>query len=586
VTRFPLFRFLGWPNRHIRWKIVLPYAFLTLVLAGVGSFLATRMVTGTLEERFDNQLAEAGRVTSDAVVRTERNHLSVVRSVSFTNGVSDSVANGDAVSTNLLVNPIAVNTSIERLQVLNEDGERLVGLSRGGTSGAAYETITGDDPSGWQLVQRVLSGEVDTSGDKFAQVVETSDGYVLYTAGPIVLNNAIVGAVLAGTTLTTFLERAKGESLADVTLYDFNGNALESTFVAPADKASGEAGDLTADGGIILAAAGEEGTFRDSRTVWGREYDLAYGVLQLRGEGVGLYSVALPTDFIFSAGNTTRTQVALLFGLGIAAVLAIGLFLAHRLTQPILRLVGTAARVTGGDLTARSGIRSADEIGTLATSFDTMTAKLQRQHLATIKALTSAIDARDPYTLGHSVRVGQLAVMIGQDLDLNDRMLAHLETGGYLHDIGKIGIRDAVLLKPGKLTDEERRAINDHPTIGLRILNPVELPPEVVAFVASHHEKLDGSGYPNGLRGGEVPLVARIASVSDMYDAMTTDRPYRLAMTPEECMEILKGESGTLLDPEVVKAMKRVLMAWEQRRAIEPELKGFNLREYARPEIN
>jgi putative nucleotidyltransferase with HDIG domain len=578
-------RVLGWPNRHIRWKIVLPYAFLTLVLAGVGSFLATRLVTGTLEERFDNQLAEAGRVTSDAVVRTERSHLSVVRSVAFTDGIDTAVQSHDAGALNLLVGPIAVNAGIERVQVIDASGDRLTGLLRTPSGGLDYQQMTdSDNPGKWQIVQRVLSGDADASGDKFAQIIETSSGYVLYTAGPITENNAVVGVVLAGTTLSTFLDRAKAESLADVTIYDFDGNLLESTFVKPEKNEVNEA-PLTADGDLVLTSARDESTLRDSRTIWGRDYDLAYGVLQLRGEGVGLYSVALPTDFIFNAGNTTRTQVAVLFGLGIAAVLAIGLYLAHRLTQPILRLVGTAVRVTGGDLSARSGIQSADEIGTLATSFDAMTAKLQRQHLSTIKALTSAIDARDPYTLGHSVRVGQLAVMVGEELDLNERMLSHLETGGYLHDIGKIGIRDAVLLKPGSLTVEERKIIQDHPTIGLNILSPVELPQEVVNIVGGHHERLDGSGYPKGLKGHEVPLVARIAAVSDMYDAMTTDRPYRLAMTPEEAMAILNKESGEILDPDVVKALKRILMAWEQRRRLEPELKGFSHGEYSRPEF-
>jgi putative nucleotidyltransferase with HDIG domain len=269
--------------------------------------------------------------------------------------------------------------------------------------------------------------------------------------------------------------------------------------------------------------------------------------------------------------------VALLFGGGIVAVMAIGLFLANRLTQPILRLVGTAKRVTGGDLTARSGVRTSDEIGTLAASFDAMTARLQRQHLSTIKALTSAIDARDPYTLGHSVRVGQLAVTIGRQLKLDRTMLGHLETGGYLHDIGKIGIRDHVLLKPGRLTPEERAIIEEHPRIGLEILQHVELPPEVVAFVGGHHERLDGSGYPSRLSGEAVPLVARIAAVSDMYDALTTDRPYRAAMTPEEAMGILKSESGSYLDDDVVWALRDCLEDWERRRKVEPELRGFKL---------
>jgi putative nucleotidyltransferase with HDIG domain len=172
-----------------------------------------------------------------------------------------------------------------------------------------------------------------------------------------------------------------------------------------------------------------------------------------------------------------------------AAALGIGLYLTHQLTKPILRLVRTARIVASGDLTVRSGVKSGDEIGILATSFDEMTNKLQRQHLSTIRALTSAIDARDPYTMGHSVRVGQLAMMLGRQLGMEDKRLARLEVGGYLHDIGKIGIRDAVLLKPGRLTPEERTIIEDHPRIGLSILEAVDLPEEVVRFVQDHHER-------------------------------------------------------------------------------------------------
>jgi putative nucleotidyltransferase with HDIG domain len=270
-------------------------------------------------------------------------------------------------------------------------------------------------------------------------------------------------------------------------------------------------------------------------------------------------------------------QMALLFGIGMAAVLAVGLFLARLLTQPLLRLVRAARLVAAGDLTARSEVRSGDEIGILASSFDEMTEKLQRQHFATVKALTSAIDARDPYTLGHSVRVGQLAVMLGRHLGLDEKTLAQIEVGGYLHDIGKIGIRDAVLLNPSQLTAEERCAVNEHPRIGLTILQPVDLPREILDFVQDHHERLDGSGYPGGLRGEQVSIIARIAAVADMYDAVTTRRPYREPMTPEEALNLLRSEDGRLLDPRVVDALAAVLPEWERRRATERDLQGLGL---------
>jgi putative nucleotidyltransferase with HDIG domain len=276
----------------------------------------------------------------------------------------------------------------------------------------------------------------------------------------------------------------------------------------------------------------------------------------------------------------------LLFGVGMAAVLGIGMYLTHRLTKPILALVRTARMVAAGDLTVRSGVITGDEIGILATSFDDMTAKLQRQHLSTVRALTSAIDARDPYTMGHSVRVGQLAMMLGKQLGMEETRLARLEIGGYLHDIGKIGIRDAVLLKPGRLTPEERTIIEEHPQIGLAILEAVDLPKEVVQFVADHHERLDGSGYPRGLRDEDVSIQARIAAVADMYDAITSERPYRDPMSPGEALDLLRSESGRFLDPRVVEALSAVMDEWEERRRREPVLRGFRLPDLNLPRVS
>jgi putative nucleotidyltransferase with HDIG domain len=568
---------LTWPFRHVRWKIVLPYAVLTVALAVAGSYIAARLVTSSLSDRFDNQLAEAGRVVSDAVVRKEREHLETVRAVAFTEGVAEATLARDATTVSNLVSPIAANAKVERLEVLDVSGSRLKAMALTDPETLAYTDISDSDtPGSWPLVQKVLTGEIDQLGDKYAQIVQTPTGFVLYTAGPIKYGENRVGVVLVGTTLESFIIQAKTEALADVTLYDFEGNPLSSTYVRPQEASASEANlNLTPD--VLDPVVPGTATIREHRTLWGRGYDLMYGRLEVRDQAVAIYSVGLPTDFIFSAGNATRGRVAILFGIGMAAVMGIGLILAHVLTRPILRLVNTARQVSSGDLTARSGVHSADEIGTLATSFDEMTERLQRQHLSTVRALTSAIDARDPYTMGHSVRVGQLAMMIGRQLGHDDLILSRLEVGGYLHDIGKIGIRDNVLLKPGRLTEEERHAIEDHPRIGLAILEAVELPAEVLQFVGGHHERLDGTGYPRGLKGIEVPIIARIAAVADIYDALTTDRPYRGPETPQKTLSILRSDAITKLDPEVIDALESVMWEWERRRREEPELTGFRL---------
>ena len=577
-------RVLSWPFRHIRWKIVLPYAFLTVVIAVIGSYLATKAVTDSLQERFENQLAEAGRVTSDKVVRKEKEHLETVRAVAFTDGVANAVQTGDRATLMSLVQPIATNAAVERVEVLDAQGNRVTAPRLSNASSLTYEQVSDTDlPASWPLVQRVLQGQSDERGDKFAQIIETSSGYVLWTAGPIVTDNGRAGVVLVGTTLETFVRQSKAEALADVTVYDFTGNPLTSTFPI-GERTSAEEASLDMPPAILDDSI-KGSVVREQRSLFSRGYDLLYGRLELRGQVVGLYSVGLSTDFIFNEGSSTRTKVMLLFGVGIALVLGIGLYLTHQLTKPILRLVRTARLVAMGDLTVRSGIITADEIGILATSFDEMTARLQRQHLSTIRALTSAIDARDPYTMGHSVRVGQLAMMLGRELGLEDTRLARLEVGGYLHDIGKIGIRDAVLLKPGKLTPEERTIIEDHPTIGISILSAVELPEEVVRFVQDHHERLDGSGYPRGLREDEVSIQARIAAVADMYDAVTSERPYRSPMTPGEAVDLLRSESGRFLDPRVVVAIAAVVDEWEERRKLEPALRGFKLPDLDLPKV-
>ena len=561
-----------YPARHIRWKIIAPYVVLAVVLAAAGTYLVTRLVVGSLEERFNNQLAEAARVTSDAVVRRERKHLEVVRGVGFTEGVPQAVRDGNSLALYNLVGPVAANARAERVEILDADGARTFGARLDEGNGASYETLSDDiDYTTWPAVQSVLAGEEDGLGDKFAQIAETSDGYVLYTAGPIRSGDEIVGVVLVGSPLASFLPAAKLESLADLTVYDFSGAPIATTF---AQIDNPDEADLTPTDKALVGDTSQ--AVREHKDLYGRGFDLLYGEFVIRDRAIGVYSVALPTSFILEASAATRLQMGTLFAVAMVAVLVVGWLIAGSLTRPLVRLVGVARAVTGGDLTARANIHAADEVGALAESFDAMTARLQRQHLQTIRALTGAIDARDPYTLGHSVRVGQLAMMLGNTLGLSERDLQHLEIGGYLHDIGKIGVRDAVLLKPGALTPEEREMIEQHPRIGLDILAPVDLPPEVVEFVAGHHEKIDGSGYPEHRHGDDLPLISRIAAVADMYDALTTDRPYRGAMTTKEALDIMKREVWDgKLDQGIVERLESIVPRWETRRRSDPALKGY-----------
>jgi putative nucleotidyltransferase with HDIG domain len=184
---------------------------------------------------------------------------------------------------------------------------------------------------------------------------------------------------------------------------------------------------------------------------------------------------------------------------------------------------------------------------------------LQDAYLATVRSLAAAVDAKDPYTHGHSDRVATYAAAIAAKLDLSGEQRIALEMAAYLHDIGKIGIRESILLKPGKLTDEEMGQMRHHPLIGANILKPVAFPWPIAPVVRHHHERFDGGGYPAGLKGEEIPLLARILTVADAFEAMTSDRPYRSGRTEEEAIEELHSCEGGHFDPRIVAAFIEAL---------------------------
>ncbi len=176
------------------------------------------------------------------------------------------------------------------------------------------------------------------------------------------------------------------------------------------------------------------------------------------------------------------------------------------------------------------------------------------------KVLTAIIDARDPYTQGHSQRVSQYTLAIASKLGIKSDALLDLRVGSLLHDIGKLGIPDQILSKPGKLTDEEYTYMKRHPAIGFKIMDKVELLSSILPAILEHHERLDGSGYPMGLREDQISLMGRIVAVADVYDALTTDRPYRKALEKEAALAYMCQNIGTMFDATCVEALSDHLL--------------------------
>ncbi len=177
---------------------------------------------------------------------------------------------------------------------------------------------------------------------------------------------------------------------------------------------------------------------------------------------------------------------------------------------------------------------------------------LKKTYKDTIKTLSSTVDARDSYTAGHSERVATLSVKIAEKLGLEIKEIEILETSALFHDIGKMGVPDSILLKPDKLNEMEFDKIKEHPTIGINILNNIEFIKESLPAIKHHHEREDGSGYPDGLKGKEIPLGSKIIGIADSYDAMKSDRPYRKGLSHEAAiLEIIRCKS-TQFDSELV----------------------------------
>ena len=281
------------------------------------------------------------------------------------------------------------------------------------------------------------------------------------------------------------------------------------------------------------------------------------GVIAIQDESAALASVS----------DMRRQTIWISMVAGFLSLLT-GFFFAKKLTQPVQELAIGAHRIASGDFSQRIDVRSRTELGDLGNSFNQMTDQLETYirdlqrsadenrelFLGTVKGLAAAIDGKDPYTRGHSERVSRMSVAIAQRLGLPDDECEKIRISALLHDVGKISIDDNILKKPSALTDEEYVIMKTHPQKGYKIMSQIRAMKEFLPGMYMHHEMVNGEGYPQGLKGDEIPLMAKIVAVADTFDAMTTDRPYQLAMKFEDAIERIQAFVGTRYDPGVVSA--------------------------------
>src|SRR6202171_3456851 len=282
--------------------------------------------------------------------------------------------------------------------------------------------------------------------------------------------------------------------------------------------------------------------------------------------------VQKPRDEAYRGVFEMQRTARLLALLAILLSIGISIFAARRITNPLEILTASSRAIARGDFSQRVQLASRTEIGELAATFNTMSEELEQfvldlkraanenreLFMGSIQMLAGAVDEKDPYTRGHSDRVTRYSLLIAKQMELSPTFLETLRISAQLHDVGKIGIEDHILKKPGALTAEEFEVMKTHTTKGANILRPVTQLAEMLPGIELHHEALDGRGYPYGLEGDQIPLLARVIAVADTFDALTTNRPYQHAHTPDEAFKIIQNLAGKRLDPVPVAALMTV----------------------------
>lgn len=375
-------------------KIILPYFLLTLVVASVGAFVITNLVATSLEERITNQLLDAGQIVAEGIVRHEDQRLQTLRTVVGTTGIPTALANNDFDTLDTLAPQIIINSNTDAVLLLDNQGIEVYGWQRD-TSSTDTEgrTTSGADFSTVEAVQKALRNEEDAAGNRQVFLTETENGLMIFTASPIFLQRNQIGVAMVGTFSRRMMLELTLNAVARVTLYDTKGNVVDTSL------GGGEVGinalyqdnpemfsdviaglqESPAQYELVTNMASRQVPLR-RLSVLDQTYVLAYGDWRLRGQSFGMYSVALPSNFIVSTIAVSQQQFTAIFTLAIVAVFIGGFLIARRITTPINHLVDTAVAVTKGDLERRSNLQGNDEISQLSRSFDTMTTALAQRN--------------------------------------------------------------------------------------------------------------------------------------------------------------------------------------------------------------
>jgi HD-GYP domain-containing protein (c-di-GMP phosphodiesterase class II) len=462
-----------------------------------------------------------------------------------------------------------------------------VGKSGKGTSASQGNFRADQDPFVAKALQRAFvtclqSQQLQFRSDPLALAPENRPAFVI--AVPLKdVNDNFTGMLAAVVSLDPILHRLQDASVRGRTVFlvEHNGHIVAHPDVrnfVPGADASGNS--------LVAQVRGLPQELRNTETVRFEEKSKKHPV-----EMIGTYSTFPELNWAVIAqrsleqaqtdtGVTELNRQALAFvSVVVLVAILLGYFFAVGISGPIRGLAASTRAISRGEFHQRSAVRGASEISELAENFNKMAGDIEEYierlkeaaeenrelFIGSIRMLAAAIDEKDPYTRGHSGRVAKYSTFIGQELGLTTEELDKLRISALLHDVGKIGVEDRVLKKPGALTPEEFGLMKQHTVKGANIMRPVSQLKEMLPGIELHHEHMDGRGYPYGLQGQQIPLMARIIGVADTLDAMTTNRPYQTAMELDFALERIRSLTGTKFDAVVVTALEAAVTSGKLR---------------------
>jgi putative nucleotidyltransferase with HDIG domain len=534
----------------VGYRIVFPFTALCLLLGIFVSTVASQQLGAAAATRLDREAMREQYSVGAAFAAFEQRRLTLLRTLTTLDGVSQELDRRDAGSLQSRLYPLVANQLPDALlvSVVAPDGRELLRMAADPALPARCLCGAGGDVITLPYVAEVLAGLQDDRGPKFAAVSRVADAWYAYAVGPVLSEGRVAGAVVVGERLDALSAETRAENGFDLALYTPDGTLMATTQGFPQTVAPPASElRLALGGGAVRHRAGQAQLF--------------YVPWTLRGRAAGLAAVVVADETVAAAADHITPLLVATFGLALGLTLLVGAAVTRSITRPLSMLVKTADRVAAGDLGERAHVSSEDEIGRLAASFNTMTrnlaektTRLEANAEAVVQTLAAAIDARDAYTHGHSIRVAAYSVEVAHRMGLGVEAVESIRRGCLIHDIGKIGVPDHILRKPDRLSYEEEIQMRRHPSDGYEMVRNLDWPEEVLQVVRHHHERWDGRGYPDRLEATLIPLAARIVAVADALDAMTSQRPYRLALTFPQAHQAIRSGASTQFDPAVVNA--------------------------------